>query len=1161
MNYKETVEAKRSAMADQLLDFIENNPTAWEAGWYKVGGAPRNGKTDKAYNGLNALWLYLIAEHKGYTDPRWVTYQQAKDLKASVKAGEKSSNVFYWSWYDKKTKKPFDDATVKDMGKDERQKYLDENVRPVLKYYQVFNAAQCQNFPKLDAEQKEMPADERARQNAKIENIISNSAAPVYYDGGNRAYYSPGRDSIHLPEIHRFHTMQDYYATALHEIAHSTGRKERLNRDMSGAFGSVKYAQEELRAELASVFMQLDLDIRVEGKHFENHGAYLQSWLKRASADKKEFFAAVTDAEKISQYVGEHYLHENEVEAALAAAAEENTKEQEQAATKVIVLEPAEAAEYLRGVEINERRKAADNEIYGLIYDWKGLKEENSLYTGKQLKELDAAFVPEDRYDGAIAANKTYMAIRLTGKTPEETDQNVRKFLTGKYNEAGDIEYIEGWYWETVEENFFTGEKNETTLKYIDRLNIPSEDLRMKEEYAIEQRQKKIDKIVYDIVNEGTENTTQGNWIINFDQFGEDEVFVRNYIDEIAEALNKREEVADVIINENGIDTDYFTDYCPNIEAEQAGRELTPLQKAQAEAEQRALSENIAYVVIEWSEKNSSALTSALRNNTVMTFDEADKLLDAMNEAEKARDGYYKTKLHIVTPVESEEGISAGWYNDCRYDIGSEPDGGLIAHIKGFAEYASDGKEISEFADVLESHRTARKEQAGQVDDAEEQTLRRDNLDQSQPAEQAEQAEQAKQAGQAEPAEWYAIELSADQIGNEYEKSVMIRMPQGEYSSFVFFAPKNLVRGGEKDGTKKLSVRSDWEYRLQNDGLQVELNGSELRAAFAGREVGKSAKRVAPRRRNKQRLSDLEANVPDEMKALKNWCVFRTKYNPETERQEKFVISPTDGKWAKSNDPNTWVDFQTALKYAEENDCAGLSFALDGKCGITCIDLDKSISKDGKLTESAEKLTQELADTYAETSVSGNGIHIFVADDILHKTYKNRADLPDGEIEVYDNVRFISMTGNKRSKSNKLTKCPAATTSWLRGKLGRKSAEYDNKPRNIERQSDSDVIERIRRSKRGRDFDTLMSGGAITGDKSRDDMILLNMLAFFSDCDRSQMEAIFRSSGRSVETGGQGQGKSSNYLARSIDKAVSSLKTRISPAALGGAGRSGGRTR
>lgn len=1555
MNYKEAVEAKRKAMVDQLLDFIENNPTAWEAGWYKVGGTPRNGKTSKPYNGLNALWLYLLGEHKGYTDPRWVTYQQAKDLNASVKAGEKSANIFYWSWYDKKTKKPFADATVKDMDKDERQKYLNENVRPVLKYYQVFNAAQCNNFPKLNVEQKEMSADERARQNAKIEKIIANSAAPVNYDGGNRAYYSLMSDSIHLPEIKRFHTMQDYYATVLHEIAHSTGHASRLNREMISIFGTSDYAKEELRAELASVFMQLDHDISVEGKHFENHAAYLQSWLKSVRDDQKEFFAAVTDAEKISEYVGKHYLQAKE------EAGKENTNKEIKTDEAVTV--------------------RANDDVYGIIYDWKGLKEENSIYTAAQLKELDEAFVPEDRYDGAIAANKTYMAIRLTGKTPEETDQNVREFLTGRYNEAGDIEYIEGWYWETVEENFFTGEKNETTLEYIDRLQIPPEDLRMKEEYANAQRQKKIDKIVDDIVNEGTKNTTQGNWSSSFNEFGEDERFVRDYIKNLAETLENREEVSDVVVTDKGIDTNYYTDYCPNIEknvevsqkplvvnfyagpgagkttsameltaalkkagvnveyvqeyakelvlenrtellvdqqhvtdeqyhrldrlrnsvdvivtdspvllgivyggdkiddayrqkirsyydsfnnldlqierktvyqsagriqteeearaldraivemlneqnityqvfqnenigdivatineliqeqdrgensnntretvnytelvreqveaeyrdfqsaemkkpaseifansfkinfyselhnflgediqdnltvrdfqalstvaphiigelydyylssdyasignyadiadmiqayndeyhseivadrynempyeqSEQAERELTPLEKAQAEAEQRALNENIAYVVIEWSESNSSAL----RKNTVMTFDEADNLLKALNAAEKERDGYYKTKLHIVAPIESEEGTNAGWYNDCRFDIGSEPDGGLIAHIKGFAEYASDGKEISAFADVLERHRHAQStdrdtysiyqlkdiaetrdlrfepfdrlqksgraidktnydlvytgdleadmslddlysrfnidlpedykghslsmsdvivlhkegqdtayyidrigyqsvpeflserrqtneqvQPAGQVADAEGQTLRRDNLE-AEPAEQVEQARQAEQAEQAQKGEWALISLTSEQIGNEYNNNVMIRMPQGEYSSFVFFAPKKYLRDGE-DGTKKLSVRADWTYKLQNDGMQAELTGSELRAAFAGREVGKSAKRVAPRKRNMQRLSDLEANVPDEMKSLKNWCVFRTKYNPETDRQEKFVISPTDGKWAKSNDPDTWVDFETALKYAEENDCAGLSFALDGKCGITCIDLDKSISKDGKLTESAEKLTQELADTYAETSVSGNGIHIFVADDILHKTYKNRADLPDGEIEVYDSARFISMTGNMRSKSKNLSKCPAATMTWLRGTLGKKFAERENKPRaNVGQQSDSDVIERIRRSKRGRDFDTLMSGGAITGDKSRDDMILLNMLAFFTDCNREQMEAIFLSSGRRTDLGANGAKKSSNYLSRSIEKACSSLTTRISPVAAG-AGRADGRGR
>lgn len=1110
MNYKETVEAKRKAMVDQLIAFIESNPTAWEAGWYKVSGAPRNGKTGKAYNGLNALWLYLLAEHKGYTDSRWVTYQQTKDLKASVKAGEKSSNVFYWSWYDKKTKKPFDEETVKDMSKDERQKYLDENVRPVLKYYQVFNASQCNNFPKLDAEQQEMPADERARQNATIESIIANSAAPVYYDGGNRAYYSPRQDSIHLPEINRFHTMQDYYATALHEIAHSTGHESRLNRKMIGAFGTSEYAKEELRAELASVFMQLDYDISVEGKHFENHAAYLQSWLKSVRDDQKEFFAAVTDAEKISQYVGEHYL---QAQADIVAEAKkENTKEK---------------------IKADETSEHVADDVYGLLYNWKGLKEENSLYTAAQLKELDEAFVPEDRYDGAIAANKTYMAIRLTGKTQEETDQNVRDFLTGKYNEAGDVEYIEGWYWETVDENFFTGEKNETTLKYIDRLNIPSEDLRMKEEYAIEQRQKKIDKTADDIINEGTENTTQGNWIINFDQFGENETFVRENIEDIAEALNKREEVADVIIDENGIDTNYYTNYCPNLD-EKIGDEENYVEQPPIDNEAGEQEQSEQYV-----------LNFQLNYGNKMFLD------NQLKELGYTSDPAAYARNQKRDAAAREVGLEL-WTNEIRYTgadgkelngvyVRESKFGGILVEATDITRFATNGltqDEAKQIADVICGFGVEVDMQSVQPKKAQAEV---------------ERVRQAEQVGQARQGEWYSIDLTPEQIGKEYGNNVMIHMPQGEYSSFVFFAPKKLLHGG-KDGTKKLSVRADWSYKLQNDGLQVELNGSELRAAYAGKEVGKSAKRVAPRKRNRKRLDDLEANVPDAMKSLKNWCVFRTKYNQETDRQEKIVISPADGQWAKSNNPDTWVDFETAIKYAEENDCAGLSFALDGKCGITCIDLDKSISKDGKLTASAEKLTQELADTYTETSVSNNGIHIFVADDILRKTYKNRADLPDGEIEVYDSGRFISMTGSMRSKTNALSNCPTATMMWLHGTLGKKIAARENKPRDGVVQNDNDVIERIRRSKRGHDFETLMNGGAITGDKSRDDMILLNMLAFFTDCNRAQMESIFLSSARSAEIGADGRKKSSNYLSRSIEKACSSLKTRISPAAIGGAG-------
>lgn len=1193
MDYKQKVEEKRKKMVDTLISFIEQDPAQWEAGWYKAPSIPPlNGKTQRNYKGLNAFFLYVIALQHGYRDPRWLTFNQVKEFGGNVKSGEKSSEIFFWTWYDKKTKKPFDVKTLEGMTDEEKQEYKQENVRPVIKFYQVFNAQQCDKLPEYALIQTpEMAAEERARQNDLIETVIANSEAPIQYNGGNRAYYSPMSDSIHLPEIKDFKTMQDYYATALHEIAHSTGHESRLNRSLKGIFGSPDYAREELRAELASVFMQTELGISVEGKHFENHGSYLASWLKAVKDNPKEFYSAASDAEKISDYVSSHYLKERERE-----------------------------------------------DIYGIVYGWQGLKEENSLYTAKQLKELDPSFVEgADRYEGGFSGDKTYTVYKLTGSNPAETEQNIRKFLTGGYNVTGDMVMYDGWYWETVDTNLFTDGWNETTLEYIKRLGIQDEDLRMKE--------------------------------------GE--------VSQTADA----EMVGERVSNE------------PVEKTEQ-----TPLEKAQAEAEQRALSENIAYVVVEWSESNSSAL----RNNTIMTFDEADKLLIAMNEAEKTRDGYYKTKLHIVTPVESEEGASAEWYNDCRFDIGSEPDGGLIAHIKGFAEYASDGKEISAFADVLERHRLPGNEQvshaeqveqvrqseqseqyvlnfrlnygnlmllsnrlkelgytedqtvyernqakdkaaseaglefwsndlrytgengktisgvymreskfggviiqaaditrftttgltqneAQQVVDvvrsfgaevdmqpvkAKEETLgdwlngtveqqraarRAMGIEQDEQALQAqqtepvEQAEQARQVGKAEQVgqERYSITIPADLIGEEYGRTRMIHMPaEGEYSSFVLFAPKSMIRQDAKTGETKLSVRASQQFVLKHDGLNVELNGTELCAALEGREVGKSAQRVAPSHRNAKRLEVLRANVPEEMRALPNWCVFRTKWNAEKEKKDKFIISPTDGKWAKSTDPATWTDFETAMQYAEENNCEGLSFALNGS-GISCIDLDHSVSKDGTLSANAEKLTKEIPETYTETSVSGNGIHIFVKDDILAGgKYRNRAITDSGEIEVYDAGRFISMTGDVRSGTLTLGKCPQATMTWLRQTLGRRAPEQSRQPgqRDPSNQSDQEVIDRIRRSKKGSTFDQLYSGGNVTGDNSRNDFMLLNMLAFFTDCNAAQMERIFKSSGLYRPEKGE------PYLNRSINKACSTLTARMN-APQGGQSRGRGQQR
>ena len=113
MDYKEKIEEKRKKVVDTLISFIEQDPTQWEAGWYRApSGSPMNGKTQKNYKGLNAFYLYVIAAMKGYRDPRWLTFNQVKELGGNVRNGEKSSEVFFWTWYDKKTKKPFEAKTL-----------------------------------------------------------------------------------------------------------------------------------------------------------------------------------------------------------------------------------------------------------------------------------------------------------------------------------------------------------------------------------------------------------------------------------------------------------------------------------------------------------------------------------------------------------------------------------------------------------------------------------------------------------------------------------------------------------------------------------------------------------------------------------------------------------------------------------------------------------------------------------------------------------------------------------------------------------------------------------------------------------------------------------------------------------------------------------------
>ncbi len=143
--------------------------------------------------------------------------------------------------------------------------------------------------------------------NKYMENMLKNSEAKIFFDQSNRNFYSPTKDEIHVLPREKFKTMDGFYATCAHEIAHSTGHPTRMNRDMFN-FEKSEYAKEELRAELTSTFLQQQYGIKFDEKHYENHAAYLQSWAKVLKDDPNELYRAASKAQEMADYIEHNML-------------------------------------------------------------------------------------------------------------------------------------------------------------------------------------------------------------------------------------------------------------------------------------------------------------------------------------------------------------------------------------------------------------------------------------------------------------------------------------------------------------------------------------------------------------------------------------------------------------------------------------------------------------------------------------------------------------------------------------------------------------------------------------------------------------------------------------------------------------------------------------
>ena len=280
----------------KVVALLESNSAPWQRPWNpgELGaGCGYNAATGKPYSGSNMLWLSMAQAQSNYTDDRWATFNQGKDLGAFVRKGEKGTQLIKWVEIDSKK----DGEASKTEGAEK-----DSRMVPVA--FTVFNASQFENFPEAP-ERKQISEHER---HERCEALIKDSGVQINYDGGNRAFYRPYTDSVHLPARDQFKSADRLYATMLHELAHSSGHPSRLNRDLSGKFGSESYAREELSAEISSMMIGQRLGI---GHDPSQHAAYVQSWIKVIKDDPKAILVACRNAEKICEHLGVHkFEHE-----------------------------------------------------------------------------------------------------------------------------------------------------------------------------------------------------------------------------------------------------------------------------------------------------------------------------------------------------------------------------------------------------------------------------------------------------------------------------------------------------------------------------------------------------------------------------------------------------------------------------------------------------------------------------------------------------------------------------------------------------------------------------------------------------------------------------------------------------------------------------------
>jgi len=304
MDFKRRSRQEIYAVVEQeIIDALDDWQVPWHRAWANMvnGGIQTNPCTGTEYKGINLINTTVHQAVRGYQYPYWITYKDAAKQGCKVTAG-KGIRIIKWFFPEP--------IQAKDANGQPR---LDENGEPQMVKRQphaqlsvVWNIAEVQGEFKLPKKFKLEPPKKfnvvKAAEKIAAA-YLANSGPSLSHDGGERAYFVPTKDEIHMPTRESFDSPNEYYSTLFHEMGHSTGHESRLNRRGSEVirhFGDEAYGLEELTAEFTSAFVAMNCGVDTTIK---NSTAYIKNWSEAIKANKGMVVDAAGKAQKAADYI------------------------------------------------------------------------------------------------------------------------------------------------------------------------------------------------------------------------------------------------------------------------------------------------------------------------------------------------------------------------------------------------------------------------------------------------------------------------------------------------------------------------------------------------------------------------------------------------------------------------------------------------------------------------------------------------------------------------------------------------------------------------------------------------------------------------------------------------------------------------------------------